>query len=95
MSMTKVVYYNSKTVDISLRRCACCTHVISRPSCSYCRNGTDIGGGEIACVRRGITYAGSFCRKYVYDPLKREPELPRILDLGKLSEELGEDDFRL
>lgn len=46
------------------------------PSCSYCRFGTAMGGGEIACIKRGITSEGGYCRKFRYDPLKREPERP-------------------
>ena len=65
------------------------------PSCSYCCYGTLISIEEVACVRRGITTAGSFCRKYGYDPLKREPERPKFLELKKLSEELPSDDFEL
>lgn len=65
------------------------------PSCSYCRFGTLIGGGEVACVKRGITDAGSSCSRYIYDPLKREPERPMFLDRKKLSEEINEADFEL
>ena len=65
------------------------------PSCSYCRFGTNIGGGEVACVKRGITSAGGFCRKYIYDPLKREPERPLFLDRNKMFDELDEDAFEL
>lgn len=63
------------------------------PSCSYCRLGTNIGNGEVACVRRGITSAGSCCKRFIYDPLKREPERPQFLDRNKLLEELTEEDF--
>jgi hypothetical protein len=44
------------------------------PSCSYCRFGRPIGGGEIACVKRGITSENGRCRKFKYDPLRRVPE---------------------
>lgn len=44
------------------------------PSCSYCRFGRPIGGGEIACVKRGITSENGHCRKFKYDPLRRVPE---------------------
>jgi hypothetical protein len=65
------------------------------PSCAYCRFGILIGGGEVACVKRGITAAGGSCRRYFYDPLKREPERPQFLDRKKISEEIKEDDFEL
>ncbi|HHT17466.1 MAG TPA: hypothetical protein GXZ77_07140 [Papillibacter sp.] len=44
------------------------------PSCAYCRHGSAIGNGEIACVKRGIMLAGGWCKKFSYDPIKREPE---------------------
>jgi hypothetical protein len=65
------------------------------PSCSYCRYGTLIGGGEVACVKRGITSANSSCGKYIYEPLKREPERPMFLDKKKFAGELREEDFEL
>ena len=65
------------------------------PSCSYCRFGTLIGGGEVACVKRGITSANSSCGRYLYDPLKREPERPMFLDTKKLAEDVKSDDFEL
>ena len=64
------------------------------PSCSYCRLGTSIGNGEIACVRRGITSAGGSCKRFIYDPIKREPERPLFLD-KKLQEGLSNDDFTI
>jgi len=64
------------------------------PSCSYCRLGSSIGNGEIACLRRGITSAGGSCRRFVYDPLKREPESPSVLN-KKQREEMCEDDFTI
>ncbi len=64
------------------------------PSCSYCRFGSSIGSGEIACIRRGITTAGGACRRFVYDPLKREPERPPVL-VKKLSKEMCEEDFAI
>jgi hypothetical protein len=65
------------------------------PSCSYCRFGTDIGNGEIACIRRGITSVGSSCKRFHYDPLKREPERPQFLDKSTLPEDISADDFTI
>lgn len=64
------------------------------PSCSYCRLGTSIGNCEIACLRRGITSAVSSCKRFVYDPLKREPERPPVFD-KKQREEMSEEDFTI
>ena len=64
------------------------------PSCSYCRNGSSIGNGEVACLKRGITSAGGSCKRFAYDPLKREPERPPVLN-RKLQEEMREEDFTI
>ena len=63
------------------------------PSCSYCRLGTNIGSGEVACLRRGITSSGTSCKRFIYDPLKREPEPRHYPDKNKLTEDLKEEDF--
>lgn len=65
------------------------------PSCSYCRYGRHIGDGEIACLKRGITSAGSSCKKFSYDPLKREPERPPFESGRITAAELKPDDFEL
>jgi hypothetical protein len=64
------------------------------PSCSYCRFGRHIGDGEIACLKRGISSAGSSCRKFAYDPLKREPERRPEARMAA-SSNLRPDDFEL
>lgn len=40
------------------------------PKCSYCRFG---GKGENRCALKLSPEDAGKCRKYVYDPLKREP----------------------
>ena len=50
-----------------------------RKACLWCIHGrkseyTD----EVFCVKRGITSAEDYCRKYKYDPLKRTPEVQTI-----------------
>ena len=61
------------------------------PSCSHCRFGIVIGGGEVACVKRGIVSAASYCRQYFYDPLKRVPEDLPELRLSTLAGNFPED----
>ncbi len=61
------------------------------PSCSYCNHGSDIGGGEIVCIKKGVVREYDSCPKFSYDPFKRRPPEPKMLDLKGLSEE----DFRL
>lgn len=51
------------------------------PSCSYCVHGNPSAyGNEILCLKRGITEKRDHCRKYKYDPLKRQPEKAKIAD---------------
>ena len=49
--------------------------------CKYCVHGNVIEGlGEVLCIKRGITLIDDTCRKYKYDPLKREPNIQKISD---------------
>lgn len=49
--------------------------------CEYCVFGRRSEfSSEVMCRKKGITDAKDFCRKYKYDPLKREPERIRILN---------------
>ena len=49
--------------------------------CGHCLFGTDLGDdGEIICKKRGIVNKNDLCRKYKYDPLKREPQKQIISD---------------
>jgi hypothetical protein len=61
------------------------------PSCSHCRFGIFIGGGEVACVKRGIVSAVSYCRQYFYDPLKRVPDDQPELGISTLAASFPED----
>lgn len=46
-------------------------------SCAYCESGRlSPGGVSVLCVRRGIVSPDGKCRRFRYDPLKREPKLP-------------------
>ncbi len=49
--------------------------------CEYCLSATPIGNdGEMICLKRGIVNSDDLCRKYKYDPLKREPKKQKIAD---------------
>ncbi len=61
------------------------------PSCSYCRFGSVIGNGEVACIKRGIVSEGSFCRQYYYDPLKRRPDDQPNFNMNVLADKFPED----
>lgn len=47
--------------------------------CEYCVHGVVLDySKEILCKKKGITDATDSCRKYKYDPLKREPKKLKI-----------------
>ncbi len=49
--------------------------------CEYCVYGTKSEfSNEVICIKRGVTDAKDSCRKYKYDPLKREPQKTKISD---------------
>lgn len=61
------------------------------PRCAYCAKGAPLEEGRILCAKKGVMSAGSHCPRFRYDPLKRVPPKPTMLDTSKLSPE----DFRL
>lgn len=65
------------------------------PSCSYCRFGTCIGDGEVACTKRGITSVLGSCNKYQYDPMKREPETLPTFNKDALLDISPEDEMEI
>ena len=52
------------------------------PCCAYCKHGTQIHLDKVGCLKRGVVPLYGACRKFVYDPLKREPERPRKLPVS-------------
>lgn len=57
------------------------------PCCAYCRRGTALNEEQVACPKKGVVSAGSRCRGFRYDPLKRVPPKPAVLNLEKLKDE--------
>lgn len=57
------------------------------PRCAYCHRGANLENGEVICVKKGIVSEGHHCRHFIYDPLKRKPPMPAVLDTSKLDEE--------
>ena len=47
------------------------------PSCAYCKHGTPLGYGEVACSKRGIMLDEGKCSAFRYEPTKRRPECGR------------------
>lgn len=45
------------------------------PACEFCRYGKKSpDGGSVLCSLRGVMRMQSRCKKYEYDPVKREPQ---------------------
>jgi len=61
------------------------------PLCEYCRYSVELGGGDLACYRRGFTRVGESCRGFRYNAIKRVPERPRKPDTSRFTKE----DFEL
>lgn len=61
------------------------------PRCVYCVHGRPLGDEQIVCPKKGVMAAGSHCRSFKYDPLKRVPPRPAKLAGSGLTEE----DFKL
>ena len=60
------------------------------PRCEYCIYGMRSGySDEILCRKKGVTDISDSCRRYKYDPLKREPK--KI----KIDKDYGAKDFSL
>ncbi|MBR5923343.1 MAG: hypothetical protein IKZ59_06065 [Clostridia bacterium] len=61
-----------------------------KKSCLWCAYGKKSEyTNEVFCIKRGVTYADSYCRKYKYDPLKRTP------DNKTISKDYNADSFSL
>ena len=61
------------------------------PKCEYCLNGTLAPTGtEYLCIVKGIVKPDYACKKFEYDPLKRQPR--REIKLGG---DYSASDFKL
>ena len=61
------------------------------PQCAFCEHGSPIGDGETVLCRKvgGVMQSFSKCKKFKYDPLKREPKVI------SLTSTFSKDDFSL
>ena len=57
------------------------------PCCSYCKHGNIISDTEVICIKKGIVTSAGACRKFSYDPLKRQPPNMAVYKPTTLSEE--------
>lgn len=61
------------------------------PRCEYCEKSIPAPTeNEYFCRVKGLVHSDFYCKKFVYDPLKRQPRA-----LAELSDEFIESDFRL
>ncbi|MEG0779612.1 MAG: hypothetical protein RRY95_05980 [Oscillospiraceae bacterium] len=56
------------------------------PRCAYCARGSQINEREVACEKKGIVAVEDHCRAFRYDPLKRVPPRPAVLETDKLKD---------
>lgn len=61
------------------------------PRCIYCARSRPLSDEEVICAKKGVMSAGSQCRWFKYDPLKRVPPRPVEADFSDLKDE----DFQL
>ena len=60
------------------------------PRCAYCARGRELDPGQVVCSKKGVMSAGSHCRSFQYDPLKRVPPRPaKLSGTGRSEEELN------
>ena len=44
------------------------------PQCMYCAHGQAAADNTVLCPKRGVMQPYSSCKKFKYDPLKRQPD---------------------
>lgn len=51
------------------------------PLCSYCAHGKISPNMEtVLCTKMGVVEINFSCKKFKYDPLKRQPRRPKAID---------------
>lgn len=56
------------------------------PRCVYCSHGRTLSDEQVVCPKKGVMSAGSHCRSFRYDPLKRVPPRPAKLATSSVSD---------
>ena len=57
------------------------------PRCVYCARSRPLDEEQVVCDKKGVMSAGSHCRSFRYDPLKRVPPRPAKADFSALKDE--------
>ena len=63
-------------------------HKDMEPRCAYCAKGAPLGEDKVLCSKKGVVSPGDHCSRFKYDPMKRIPPKPAVLDTDRLT---GED----
>ena len=60
--------------------------------CAFCEKATVLAGDEyVLCSKKGVVALTYKCRRFAYDPLRREPKrAPSLMKLDELSDDLGD-----
>lgn len=53
------------------------------PRCAYCRFSSPAKSGTVICRKKGIRQGTDQCRRFRYDPLRRIPPKPSVVDFTK------------
>lgn len=56
-------------------------------SCSYCLRATKLDEDTVLCIKKGVRPIFGRCWRFRYDPCKRIPPKPRVLDFSKYDRE--------
>ncbi len=56
-------------------------------SCSYCIYGAKLDEDAVLCSKKGLRPLGGKCRKFKYDPTKRQPVKAKALNFDQYSQE--------
>lgn len=52
----------------------------NQPACAYCRRGLSTATGEaVLCYYKGVCKPEDSCRRFQYDPLRRQPKQQPVL----------------
>ena len=58
--------------------------------CALCEHGTQLQNvNHVLCRKKGVVLATYRCRKFAYDPLKREPKRISVLNSGYTPEDFS------
>ncbi len=56
-------------------------------SCSYCAHGAALDEDSVLCSKKGLRPLSGKCRKFKYDPTKRQPVKAKAMDFEKYANE--------